>query len=336
MTIKKKTKSYAHIYQSPEGDLVSVGKDLHKKLQDTIHHNLEFDYQARNLQSVIANFKYIKKIEFKDVKNFIMSFQNYVALRHPISKKPLSRFSVEFKANLKYDMTADIFISGRKLYFDIMKEDDDELRNLKLQYFYEPYQYPLFKLPNSTSKELWSGLISKKAIESLKTNTKPEIEREHAIARSVVIPKLFTDYFEFVELKRGQFLKTLFETPNGFGTFHLVTKVENSKLKEFQDDGTLHDPLSAYAKAGIELIKLDDNNDILFNIPKVNWWVSGEARYKQWCKENGIYQKLHELSKTEQVLNRDIITNEEDIEIEEEIEEIDINAELNIDEEVKQ
>lgn len=294
MTVKKKkpTKNFAHVYHSPEGDLVYVGKEVHGRIQSTqswYRQNLklgEFEYQARNMFDTIIEFRYIKKIEFRDIKNFIMSFQAYVGERHPLPKKQLCRFTIEFKSSLKYDMIADLFINGRPLYYDIMKEQDLELRDLKLQYFYEPFGYPLFKLPNSNSKDLWSGFISKDAIKILKTRVKPEIEREHAIARSVIIPKLFTDYYEFIEAKKGSFLKTLFESKDGFGQFHLVTKAENMRLKEFQDDDTIGNPLLAYQKAGIELVNVGDGTGILFSIPKVNWWVSGEARAK--ANENGI------------------------------------------------
>jgi hypothetical protein len=269
-------------------------------------------YQSRNIDKVISNFYYIKKIEFKDVKNFIRSFQNYMAERHPAPKKikAQGRFPIEFKSKLKYDMVADLFINGRKLYFNILKEQDEELKELKLQYFYEPYGYPLFKLPNCNSKELWSGYISKNAMKALMTLVNPPIEREHAIARSVVIPKLFTDYYEFVEISRGAFFFFFFETQDGFGQFHLVTKVENSKLKEFQDHTCFTDPLLAYKKAGIELVQIDkNNNDVLYNIPKVNWWVSGKARHDQYYNKldtavfNAITADAEEIDVDEEINN---------------------------------
>lgn len=282
---KKKSKTFSYVYSSPEGDLVYTSKKLHDKIQDVMawhpqnYKHGKFDYQNRNLLEVVLKLTYIKKLELKSVKNFTISFQTYITTRFPLPKEPKCRFSNEFKSKLKYDMIADLFISGKPLFNEILSEPDAELRDLKLQYFYEPYGYPLFKLPNSNSKELWSGLVSEDALLQLSTMVKPEIEREHAMARSVVIPKMFTDYFEFIELNKGDFIKALFESPNGFGTFHLVTKRENSRLKEFQTEDILSNPLSAYTKAKIKLINVGDGAGVLYNIPRVNWWVSGKARY---------------------------------------------------------
>jgi len=299
---KKKAKVYSHVYKTPQGDLVYVSKKMHDKIQSTQDwHNQTrkagtFEYQSRNMFDVILQFQYIKKVELKNIKNFIMQFQTYVTNTYPIAKEPKCRFNIEFKAKLKYDMIADLFISGRPLFLEIMKEEDIELRELKLQYFFEPYGYPLYKLPNCNSKELWSGLVSDDAMEELKTKRKPEIEREHAMARSVVIPKLFTEYFEFIEIARGDFLKTLFENEGGYGTFHLVTRKENSKLKEFQTEEIMGDPLSAYVKAGINLIDCSNRTDVLYNVPKANWWVTGKARDAHYKK--GLLKSVDTIVKT--------------------------------------
>lgn len=291
---------YSYVYLTPDDELVYMGPELHTRIktyQDKDSMAVSptgevFQYQLRDIQSIIPELSFIKKIEQNNAQGLIQQFQTYICEKFPVAKKPKCRFSIEFKSSLKYDMIADLFLAGRESYLDIIAEPDIELRELKLQYFYEPYGYPLFKLPNSNSKDLWSGYISKAALIELKTNIRPEIEREHSVPRSVIIPQLFTTYLEFIQLKRGSFLKRMFERKDGYGTFHLVTKQENTKLKEFQDAHCLIDPMVSYSKAGIELVYIENADEILYNIPKVNWWISGEARYNHVISQKDVTDNL--------------------------------------------
>lgn len=284
MKKKKKSINWAYVFRSKEDELYYINAELYRKFNKEYNDNTYvIIYNNRDITDIAASSVLIKKIEMHKINKFVESFQSYLMRYHPIEKKT-ARFSIEFKSQLKYDIVADMILNGKSMYDNYAEEKDPELRNLKLQYFYEPFAYPLFKLPNNSSKDLWSGYISKQAIIELETKTRPEIEREHAMARSAVIPRLFNEYYEILCHKRGKFLKTLFETDGGFGTFHLTTKLENAKLKEFQDEHCLVDPRISYEKAGIELIKINNENNCLYNIPKVNWWVSGHARYKEYIK----------------------------------------------------
>jgi hypothetical protein len=108
----------------------------------------------------------------------------------------------------------------------------------------------IWYLPSST--ELYSGYISKRALESLQNdpnNTK--LVEEHAFPRKVAGQFLYSlDNEEFLTTD-GSGLEKLYR--DRFGKFNLVLKSENNKLKKFQKKGVFIDEETAYALAEIEL-----------------------------------------------------------------------------------
>ncbi len=104
-----------------------------------------------------------------------------------------------------------------------------------------------------SSKQLYSGYISKKAYESVMRdplNTK--LVEEHAFPRKVAGQYLYSQAIAGLLSTKDKTLEKLYLEK--FGRYNLVLKSENDKLKQFQKKGEFINEETAYLKAGIELV----------------------------------------------------------------------------------
>jgi hypothetical protein len=109
----------------------------------------------------------------------------------------------------------------------------------------------IWYLPSST--KLYSGFISKKALEALREHPyETRLVEEHAFPRKVAGQFLYAPENQIHLTADGSGLAKLYK--ERFGRFNLVLKSENSDLKKFQKKGVFIDEQTAYAQAGIELV----------------------------------------------------------------------------------
>ncbi len=101
--------------------------------------------------------------------------------------------------------------------------------------------------------ELYSGYISKSALESLRKdpmNTK--LVEEHSYPRKLAAASLLKkEVIEEVRKNEGH-LRELYT--RSFGCFNLVLKSENDRLKKYQKKGVFQSEEQSYREAGIELV----------------------------------------------------------------------------------
>jgi hypothetical protein len=109
----------------------------------------------------------------------------------------------------------------------------------------------IWYLPTST--ELFSGYISKRALESLQSDPiHTKLVEEHAFPRKVAGQLLYSIQDDELLTPDGSGLEKLYR--ERFGKFNLVLKSENNKLKKFQKKGVFLDETTAYALAEVELV----------------------------------------------------------------------------------
>jgi len=120
----------------------------------------------------------------------------------------------------------------------------------------------IFYLPSSI--ELYSGYISKRALESLQNNpNQTKLVKEHAFPRKMAGHFLYSSNNQDQITKDGCGLEKLYREK--FGKFNLVLKSENNKLKKFQKKGVFVDEETAYAFAEIELVEFSEEQYRYFN-----------------------------------------------------------------------
>jgi len=118
-----------------------------------------------------------------------------------------------------------------------------------------------------SGKELFTGKISKNALEKIITDPKVKLVEEHGFPRKVAGKSLFCDYLEDLKLDYTK-LHNLYL--NKMGRFNLVLKEENNKLKKFQKTNTFISEEEAYKSAGIELVSIDESHFNLHQLKKFN------------------------------------------------------------------
>jgi hypothetical protein len=106
----------------------------------------------------------------------------------------------------------------------------------------------IFYLPAGKTT-CWSGLVS----ESIFNDSTLSKVVEHEYPRKIAAKELLSiDWSKFdepaTELKRLYYEK--------YGRFNYVSKTENTKLREFQKEGTFSDPMTAYAGCNIKLVRV--------------------------------------------------------------------------------
>jgi hypothetical protein len=126
----------------------------------------------------------------------------------------------------------------------------------------------IWYLPNS--KVLFSGKISKAALEKIKTDSKVKLVQEHGFPRKVAGNKLFTEHLIEI-IKDTDALCDLFLEK--FGRYNLVLKEENLQLKKYQKTALFVSEDEAYNLAGIELVNLEDGH---FNFPQLKKYMIKE------------------------------------------------------------
>ena len=108
----------------------------------------------------------------------------------------------------------------------------------------------IWYLPNVP--ELYTGKISKAALEKLQSNPKgTKLVEEHAIPRKVAGKFLFTTYLEDLKNDSSVLIRLYLES---FGRYNLVLKEENDRLKKFQKSSVFTTEEEAYQQAGIVLM----------------------------------------------------------------------------------
>ena len=114
-----------------------------------------------------------------------------------------------------------------------------------------------------SGKELFTGKISKAALEKIITDPKIKLVEEHGFPRKVAGKSLFCDHLEDLKLDYTK-LQNLYL--NKMGRYNLVLKEENNKLKKFQKTNTFISEKEAYKSAGIELVSIDESH---YNLPQL-------------------------------------------------------------------
>lgn len=108
-----------------------------------------------------------------------------------------------------------------------------------------------------SGKELFSGKISRAALDEMINNSTVKLVEEHGFPRKVAGKTLFNEHLENL-VKDNQTLKTLYL--DKLGRFNLVLKEENQRLKKFQTTKVFVSEEEAYRLAGIELITLNQEH----------------------------------------------------------------------------
>jgi hypothetical protein len=117
----------------------------------------------------------------------------------------------------------------------------------------------IWYLPSSI--ELYSGYISKRALESIQNDpNNTQLTEEHAFPRKMAGQYLYSLANEEQLTPHG--LKELYR--NRFGKFNLVLRSENQRLKKFQKNGVFIDEETAYKQAEIELTPFSPEDYLLF------------------------------------------------------------------------
>lgn len=110
----------------------------------------------------------------------------------------------------------------------------------------------IFYLPGG--KDLYSGKISRSAIESLRNDPKgTRLVKEHSLPRKVSGKLLYEVHLEDLLKEEGHLEKLFMET---MGKYNYVLKSENDRLRKFQKEENFTNPEETYREAGIELVNL--------------------------------------------------------------------------------
>ena len=123
---------------------------------------------------------------------------------------------------------------------------------------------------NKSTKLLWSGKISAKALYELKDNPNSKLSEEHFYPRKISAREVLkTDWSNFDDAKE-EFINRFL---NKYGRFHYVTKNENKIVAQYQKVGNFRNPEDSYQKAGIKLIDWIYAKEELFdeNYPQKNY-----------------------------------------------------------------
>jgi hypothetical protein len=118
-----------------------------------------------------------------------------------------------------------------------------------------------------TGKELFSGKISKAALNEIETNHSLKLVEEHGYPRKVAGKSLFNDHLNDL-ISDSNKLYNLYI--NKMGRYNLVLKEENNRLKKFQKTQIFKTEEEAYMSAGIELVLVEPHHYELPQLKKYN------------------------------------------------------------------
>jgi len=118
-----------------------------------------------------------------------------------------------------------------------------------------------------SGKELFSGKVSKSALEEIKINPEAKLVEEHGFPRKVAGKALINEHLDDLKLDHKILLDLYL---NKMGRFNLVLKVENNELKKFQKTNVFISEEEAYKAANIELVSIHDSHYLLPQLRKYN------------------------------------------------------------------
>ncbi len=118
-----------------------------------------------------------------------------------------------------------------------------------------------------SGKELFSGKISKAALEQIATNSNIKLVEEHGFPRKVAGKSLFYEHLEDLKSDHTKLYNLYLDK---MGRYNLVLKEENNKLKKFQKTHMFISEEEAYLSAGIELISIDEGHYTLPQLKRYN------------------------------------------------------------------
>lgn len=118
-----------------------------------------------------------------------------------------------------------------------------------------------------SGKELFSGKISKAALEQIAINPNIKLVEEHGFPRKVAGKSLFYEHLEDLKSDHTKLYNLYLDK---MGRYNLVLKEENNKLKKFQKTHLFISEEEAYQSAGIELISIDETHYALPQLKKYN------------------------------------------------------------------
>jgi len=118
-----------------------------------------------------------------------------------------------------------------------------------------------------SGKELFSGKISKAALEQIATNPNIKLVEEHGFPRKVAGKSLFYEHLEDLKMDHTKLYDLYLEK---MGRYNLVLKEENNKLKKFQKTHMFISEEEAYQSANIELVSITESHYVLPQLKKYN------------------------------------------------------------------
>lgn len=118
-----------------------------------------------------------------------------------------------------------------------------------------------------SGKELFSGKISKAALEQIATNPNLKLVEEHGFPRKVAGKSLFYEHLEDLKSDHTKLYNLYLDK---MGRYNLVLKEENNKLKKFQKTHMFISEEEAYQSAEIELISIDEDHYTLPQLKRYN------------------------------------------------------------------
>lgn len=108
-----------------------------------------------------------------------------------------------------------------------------------------------------SGKELFSGKISKDALNKIRLDSEIKLVKEHGFPRKVAGKSLFHEHLDEIKSDANKLHNLYFEK---MGRFNLVLKEENNKLRKFQKTGVFKTEDEAYKLAGIKLVPLEETD----------------------------------------------------------------------------
>ena len=118
-----------------------------------------------------------------------------------------------------------------------------------------------------SGKELFSGKISKAALEQIAINSNIKLVEEHGFPRKVAGKSLFYEHLEDLKMDHTKLYDLYLEK---MGRYNLVLKEENNKLKKFQKTHMFISEEEAYQSANIELVSITESHYVLPQLKKYN------------------------------------------------------------------
>jgi hypothetical protein len=131
-----------------------------------------------------------------------------------------------------------------------------------------------------SGKELFSGKISRSALEKIQTNKSIKLVEEHGFPRKVAGKALFNEHIEDLILDPNRLLDLYL---NKMGRYNLVLKEENNLLKKFQRTKVFLSEEEAYFSANIELVHVNESD---YSLPQLKKYKPNPEVNKQQKKKD--------------------------------------------------